>query len=244
MIMLLTLSTGVWARPNFGLLTDGRFKFTVKADDDLQYVLLESFAADTILYIGLRSTAGGYVVDSLYADRMPEPYQAGDTAVWNDRGMMFFRQQRPYASMKPLAEDDDPRQLRRHDMLRMVWGQWTYGSSGTMCFGENADGTPFLQPARGQPEEALEFLPAVVRNGRSLIHIKTAHRQWLLQLTAGGMNVYQALYNSRNKTYQCGKLLRRAKGFAAMDIGGEGLPFVDLLSDYLENDQFIRLINQ
>ena len=243
LLLALTATIATWARPNFGQLTDGRYKYNVEGDADLMHMVLKAYDGDELMALSMHSTAEGYVVDSLHAVRMPEPYRVGDSVRVSGLGLVFFGADgRPYASMKPCHDYDEPAQMRRRDSLRVVMGSWTYGNGGKMVFAESADGKPYITPSAGMAEEPMEFQPDVDYGSRHLIHIKTAKRRWLLELTATGMNVYQAV--RRNGVYVRGKLLRRAKGSTTILIDDGGLPFVDILARYFDDERLNRLTNR
>lgn len=92
--------------------------------------------------------------------------------------------------------------------------------------------------------EPFIFEPDVVSNGKTLIHIKTNKRRWLLDLTPEGMDIYNAVKPNGSKKYVKGKLVMTAKYQGNMEYNIEKgrfpftarnapLPLVSIINKYL-----------
>lgn len=248
--MILSCATGA-ARPNWGMVTDGFRCYDI--DGDGMRFTLESWGSEPTYCVFLTQKGSDYTVDSLGADskfQMPKGVSPGDIVMRNVAGFFFFnRQGVPYLSMKQCRSQDDPERARRIDSLMLIQGTYQWGGKKLTFAGTN-DGAPRLFIGEGE-SETISFEADVVHGQRTLMHIKTARRRWLLMPTTTGLSIYQAVWNKQQKKYVRGNLVGNAKllhpgtqSGLRFDYEWLGLPYLDMLVKFYTGEMVQQLAKE
>ena len=253
-LAMLCGSIAATARPNWGCVTDGRRILNVSGDADGHRFSLSS--ADTTA-IGLSLTqqhADLYTVDSLpegAAIRLPEGLLPGDTAVHCEQGFFFFPGDgRPAVSLKKIESWESPAGMRRFDTMAIISGYYPWKGNTVLLLKPDVTGPRLVL---GRQEEDITFESDVVADGRTLLHIKTASRRWLLECEAMGLTIYEAAWDKKTKAYRRGRLVRRLKlQMLALptdlpcrfDYAHYGMPLLDILTKYYSRASVQRLADE
>ena len=167
----------------------------------------------------------------------------------SNESLFFFDEKgKLYASMKPFRVygENPAEEVRRQDSLRLIGGCYESVGGRQLRFHLDYDGNPVLSVDEGD-EEPIRFMKDVVVGERTLMHIRTPKRRWLLELTGEGMNVYSAVWNKTKHAYVRGNLLRRAKYTRPMEgdfryrYDQDGLPLADIMMRYCPKEMFVHL---
>ena len=88
----------------------------------------------------------------------------------------------------------------------------------------------------------------MVAGGKALLHVRTARRRWLLELSGSGLTVYQATWNKARRCYVRGALVGRAQLRGSVLFNGwsfdyerVGLPFGDIMARFCPAAWFSRI---
>ena len=207
------------AVPNYGALTDGYHIFDIRGNFDARWAAytLGPAVGEKGYYLSTTYVRPDYfTLDALDSDALllPPIMEAGDTIFAPSQGeygiFVFNARGKLRGSMRHCDKGSNPQDLRRRDSLFVLQGDYTYGEGKELAFRLSSDGQPVFVNDGGEPEP-ITFCQDVLYGGRSLIHILTPRRRWLVELTPTGVNIFTAMLNSTGDQYQRGQLICRAR---------------------------------